>query len=214
MRALDAGIQAQQRILTHTQRNFWLPDVFFQGALAHMFARSEPGAGGPPAPFEPPRTTWSLAINAAYPIYRGSSRYAERRRAQEEIQLLRLQRRAGAQRIEQRIRSSLHVMVGSYSQIDLAQQAAEAAFKNLDLVQDSYSQGVVNIIDLIDAQNAALTAGLDRATSVHRFMINLTNVGRAISSFDFVNPTDPAARQTWLDRVEEFFRVARQQRSR
>ncbi len=218
LRALAAGIDAQQRVLTNAQRNFWLPDLFFQGDLGYLFARSEPGAtgggSGTPALFEPPKTTWSLAVNAAYPIYRGGSRYAERQRAREEIDLLRLQRRATAERIEQLTRASLHVMVGSYAQIDLAEQAAEAALQNLDLVQDSYSQGVVNITDLIDAQNATLTAQLTRATAVYQFMINLTNVGRAISSFDFVNPTDAATRQAWLDRVEEFFRVARQRRNR
>ena len=104
-------------------------------------------------------------------------------------------------------------MVGSYAQIDLAEQAAAAGLRNFELVQSGYSQGAVNIIDLIDAQNAALTAELSRATAVFEFMINLTNAGRSISSFDFVSPDDPTRRQAWLDRADEFFRAARQQRN-
>ena len=208
--AIDAAIDAQLRVLTNAQRNFWIPDVGFQGDLGYLFARSETGAGvgGVPVLFEAPKTTWSFAVNAAYPVYRGNARYAERQRAHEELALLRLQRRATAERLEQRIRSQLHRTVGSYAQIDLAEEAAAAALNNLELVQDSYSQGVVNIVDLIDAQNAALTATLARAAAVYEFMINLANVGRSISNFDFVDPRDPVARQAWLDRAEAFFRAS------
>ena len=215
LKAIDAGIEAQLRVLTNTQRNFWIPDVGLQAALSYLFADGGAGDGagsgtGPPVLFDPPKTTWSFAVNAAYPIYRGNARFAERELASEELALLRIQRRSAAERIEQRVRSDLHRLVGSYAQIDLAEEAAEAALRNLELVQESYSQGVVNIVDVIDAQNAALTATLARATAVYEFMISLTNVGRSISNFDFVDPRDPAAREAWLNRTRQFFDAMRQ----
>jgi outer membrane protein TolC len=214
--AIDAGIEAQLRVLTNTRRNFWVPDVGFQAQLGYLFADGGAGdglgGGGAPPLFTPPKTTWSFALNAAYPVYRGNARYAERQQASEELALLRLQRRSVAQRVEQRVRTDLHRLVGSYAQIDLAEEAAEAARRNLELVQQSYSQGVVNIVDLIDAQNAALTGALARATAVYEFLINLTNVGRSIANFDFVNPADPGTRQAWLQRAEEFFEATRRSR--
>ena len=216
LQAIDSAIEAQLRVLTNKRRNFWLPDVAFQADLSHLFVRGgagTDGGGSGPISFSSPDTTWSFAVNAVYPLYAGNSRYAERDRAREELDLLRIQRRAVANRIEQGIRSNLHLMVGSYAQIDLAEQAAAAGSRNFELVQSGYSQGAVNIIDLIDAQNAALTAELSRATAVFEFMINLTNVGRSISSFDFVSPDDPTRRQAWLDRTEEFFRASRQRRN-
>ena len=211
--AIDAGIEAQRRVLTNSKRNFWIPQVGFQAQLDYLFADGGAGDGNIgadlPVLFDPPRTTWSFAFNAAYPVYRGNARYAERQRALDELALLRLQRRAAAQRIEQSVRTELHRMVGSYAQIDLAEEAANAALRNLELVQESYSQGVVNIVDLIDAQNAALTAALARATAVYEFMINLTNVGRSIANFDFVNPAGPTGRQAWLQRAQEFFDATR-----
>ncbi len=211
--AIDAGIEAQRRLLTNTQRNFWLPDLGFQAQIDYLFADGGAGVGNAgedlPVLFDPPKTTWSFAVNAAYPVYRGNARYAEREEAREQLALLRLQRRSAAQRVEQRVRADLHRMVGSYAQINLAEVAAAAALRNLELVQESYSQGVVNVVDLIDAQNAALTAALARATAVYEFMINLTNVGRSIANFDFVNPADPAARRAWLQRAQEFFEATR-----
>jgi outer membrane protein TolC len=213
LKAIDAGIEAQRRVLTNTRRSFWLPDVGVQARVDRLFADGGagdgPAAGDIPVLFDPPKTTWSFAFEAAYPVYRGNARYAEREQALQELALLRLQRRSAAQRVEQRVRAELHRMVGSYAQIDLAAEAADAALRNLELVQESYSQGVVNIVDLIDAQNAALTAALARASAVYEFLINLTNVGRSIASFDFMSPTDPAARQEWLRRVENFFAAAR-----
>ncbi|MGD8815961.1 MAG: TolC family protein [Acidobacteriota bacterium] len=210
--AIDAGIEAQQRVLTSTQRSFWLPDFGFRAQLDYLFADGGAGAdvgGDLPVLFDPPKTSWAFAVNAAYPVYRGDARYAERERARQELALLRLQRRSAAQRIEQRVRAELHRMVGSYAQIDLAEEAADAALRNLELVQDAYSQGVANIIDLIDAQNAALTATLARATAVYEFMINLTDVGRSISNFDFLSTANPGARQEWMRRAREFFEAAR-----
>ncbi len=219
LRAIDTGIEAQLRILTNTRRNFWIPDVGFQAQVDYLFADGGAGdaddagggaAGGDiPVLFSPPKTTWSFGVDAAYSVYRGNARYAERQRAQEELALLRLQRRSVAQRVEQRVRTDLHRLVGSYAQIDLAEEAADAALRNLELVQESYSQGVVNIVELIDAQNAALTGALARASAVYEFLINLTNAGRSIANFDFVNPADPAARQTWLQRARDFFEAAR-----
>jgi outer membrane protein TolC len=102
-------------------------------------------------------------------------------------------------------------MVGSYAQISLAREAANASRQNLELVQETYSQGVAGILDLLDAQNAAVLAGFAAATAEYDFLIDMTNVGRAVSRFDFLAPQDPTARRAWFDRMEAFFRAARQE---
>ena len=50
----------------------------------------------------------SLALNLSFPLFDGGSKYAERRKASEELDLLQLKYRSIAEKIEQEIRSSLY----------------------------------------------------------------------------------------------------------
>lgn len=217
LQAIDASIEAQRRILTGTGRSFWLPDVAVDGDVSQILARG--GAGSvfgsgifPPGsnPFAVD-TIWSIGLGASLSLYEGHARPAQRERALQELELLRIQRRSAAQRVEQRIHNALYGMVGAYAQISLARQTAEAARLTLELVQETYSQGVTGILDLLDAQNAAVLAELAAFTAGYDFLITMANVGRGVSRFDFLVPQDPAARQAWFDRLESFFRAMRQE---
>ncbi len=92
----------------------------------------------------------------------------------------------------------------SHTIIRLAGQGATAARKNLGLVTDAYSRGLVSIIELIDAQNAALVADSVEASSVYDFFIDLMEVQRAVGRFDFF--LDPQEREDWFARLEKFWR--------
>ena len=104
--------------------------------------------------------------------------------AEETLADLELQRQALAERLEQLIRSRLYLTNASYSGIQLTREAAAAARKNLDLVTDSYSRGVVDVLDLLDAQNSSLRAELAAATALYEFFINLVDVERAVNWFE------------------------------
>ena len=69
---------------------------------------------------------------------------------------------------------------------------------------DSYSRGAVSITELIDAQNAALSAGLDAAVSLYSFVIDFMNLLRAQSNFELI--MDPLAWQEWLNTLEQYYR--------
>jgi len=81
--------------------------------------------------------------------------------------------------------------------------AADAAHRNLELVSDSYERGVVSILDLLDAQNAALVSDQVAANSVFDFLIDLMEVQRAAVNFDFF--LSAADRAAWFERLERFF---------
>ena len=110
------------------------------------------------------------------------------------------------ERVEQSIRSSLHQAGASYAGIELAMDAADAARRNHDLVRDAYRSGVVQILDLLDAQNGALVADQVAATAVHAYLIDLMQVERAIGRFDFFMTAEE--QQGFRDRLEAFFAQA------
>ena len=92
----------------------------------------------------------------------------------------------------------------SRSGIGLSQEAADAASKNLDLVTEAYARGAVSIIDLLDAQNAALNAAELAANSVYDFLIDLLEVERAANRIELLGSPETAA--AFFKRLEKYFR--------
>ncbi|MGH7849073.1 MAG: hypothetical protein ACREOP_02115, partial [Thermodesulfobacteriota bacterium] len=64
-------------------------------------------------------------------------------------------------------------------------------------------RGVVSIIDLLDAQNAALSADLNAANSVYNFLIDLMNLQRASGKFDFF--TSAEERDELFEMLDEYY---------
>jgi outer membrane protein TolC/ABC-type uncharacterized transport system substrate-binding protein len=199
LRQLDAGIRAQQRTLDSARRAFWQPTLGLHAERSETYARD--GVRGPPLPGVDDSET-TVALQLSFPLFTGGARAAQRARAYEELTGLRLQHQAMAERVEQRVRAALHTARAAYTAIRLSRQAADAAQSNFDVVRDAYSRGTVSILDLLDAQNAALVADLRAATAVYNFVGGLMEVERAAARFDFfLTPRDQA---DWFTRVEGY----------
>lgn len=201
--AINSQMEAQERILTSTRRAFWSPTILAFGELRQFIY--EGGAGSsldlPPGfPIGLPKTDdtdWVIQLQASFPLFTGGAKIADYRKARSELSRLTYEKESTAEKVEEDIRTSLNNAGASYPSIGFALDAADAARKNLDIVTDSYSRGVASIIDLLDAQNAALSAELNAANSVYNFLIDLMNVQRASGKFDFF---------TTIEDREEFFR--------
>jgi outer membrane protein TolC len=210
---VDAAIAAQRRAYRSASNSFWSPTVALSAGVSNRFA--EGGAGTDFTPQFPPgipdlsglfpqvnELNLSLGLSVSLPVFSGGSRFVQRSQAREELEGLTAQRDALAERIEQRIRSALHRAGSSFAGIGLAQDGADAARNNLDLVTDSYARGVVSVVELLDAQNAALVADLAAATAVYTFLLDIMEVERAGARFSFF--LTEAEREGFFDRLEAF----------
>ena len=112
-------------------------------------------------------------------------RWARVSRVENQLEELNLRQAATRQRVEQRVRSLLQGANSSFIGIALANASAQAAARNLELVTDSYAQGVVGILALLDAQNRALDAKLAAANAGYAYLIDLMGVQRAVGNFDY-----------------------------
>ena len=207
--ALDAQIRAQERSVTAAKRAFWVPVFGLRASFGRRLA--EGGAGtlddssASPLPPEfpvPDRNNWEVGVQASLPLFSGGERSARRSQAEVGLARLRTEYAAVANRIEQRVRSALHDTGASYTAIGLARQSADAARRNFELVQDSYGRGVVSIIDLLDAQNAAVNAEAAAANAINDFLLDLMDVERAVGVFGFF--VTPAERQDYFDRLNRY----------
>ena len=171
--------------------------------MEEILQASGAGSQAPPGADVPDDTNWSVALSASLSLFSGGQRRAQRVQAELELERLELQWETVAEKLEEGIRSSMIAARASYVSIDLSREAASAANRNLQLVADSYARGAVSILDLLDAQNAALNADLDAANAVYDFFIDLMRVQRSANHFDFF--VSPAARDAWYERLDLFY---------
>lgn len=178
--SLQASLAALRRQRVSVRRQFFSPTVSLQGQISYIL--EEDRAVGIPQDGE---SDASLGVVASLPLFTGGSRRLDGEQLDLEIRRLEAQVSALSERIEQGIRANMHLANASFNNIALAQQAAEAAAKNLELITSSYSQGVVSILDLLDAQSAALQSEESAANAVFDFLIDLMRAQRAAGVFDF-----------------------------
>ncbi len=183
---LDANVKATERSLVLNQRNRYVPNVSLGAAYNHELYRG--GAGKEFAIFFPDQPipndwNWNLSINASLPIFQGNRRTALVEQSKIQLKQIGVQRKNLERIVEQQVRAQMENIKASYTNIGLAKEAEEAVVRNFELVQEAYSQGAGLITQLLDAQNAAVSAQLNSANAVYIFLIDLLSLERATGSF-------------------------------
>lgn len=194
---LEALLAVTKRELESRRRAYWSPTVTLQGKMTNVL--DETRAAGLAAEND---TDWSVNLNVSLPLFEGGARRARLSGSRLALNQQLSQRDAVRERIEQRIRATLHRIRASHPSIQLSKDAASAANKNLDLVTDAYSRGAVSILDLLDAQNAALVAEESATNAVFDFLIDLMNLERSLGGFDFF--LDAQGLDRWLERLQRY----------
>ena len=131
---------------------------------------------------------WTVGLQATLPLFSGGQRRADVSRASLEVRQLETLRTSVAEKVEEGIRIQLHIAQAAYGQIDLTAIAAESSRKNYELVEDAYARGTVSIIQLLDAQDASLTANAASIDSLYSFLITVMALQRAVGGFDYLLP--------------------------
>jgi outer membrane protein TolC len=207
IRAIDNRISGREELLKGERRQLGIPDIAVIGGFTHVPYAGGAGAEAPPATggFDFPGRqtfTWNVGAAASLTLFDGSSNYARIRRTFREIDRLQTDRAIIAQRLEQDVRAALHQAGFSYANINLTSDAAEASARNLELVTDLYQRGAADIIQLVDAQNQALSAALAAANALYDFLIDALRVQRAAGSFSLEGTQED--RDDFVQRIEAF----------
>ncbi len=196
-------VNARQRAFESASRAYYLPDLALvsNGSKVHF---EQSGAGSTSMPGAPDDEAWSVTLQASLPLFTSGLRGAERSQARHELRAGEADKSAVSDGVEARTRAVLHRTASSWPSIDLSREAAEASEENLANVTEAYARGAVSVTDLIDAQEAALSAGLAATDAKYGFLIDFVSVLRAMSDFEIL--LDPASREAWYTRVEKWFR--------
>lgn len=193
IQSLDAIIIAQEKLLTATRQAFYLPTVGLQGSVSTNVLRDGAGASSPlnfPVT-ERPDFPWSAGISISLPLFQGNFRSARRNQATAALVQAELQRELVAQRIEQNVRIQIEFARVSLGVVRESEIAARTAQQSLDLVTEAYGQGLVTVVDLLEAQTSVLLSDRNVANAIFDYLINLKRVEHAIGKFEaFLTPEE------------------------
>lgn len=194
--SLKEQIAVQKRALLAAKRARYVPDITLSSDLNRTF--DDRGAQMPRDYDE----DWSVGLQLTLPLYQGGQLDADKQQARIELKRLELSYQQLADQIETAVRSNIHAAGASATNIRFAKEGAEAATKTLVLVTDAYTRGSASDVDLIDAQNASLTAHLSASNAKYQFLLNLMDVERAIGFFDFF--VDVTEKEAWFQRFNVY----------
>ena len=197
MASLEALVTATKLELKMGQRAYWSPTVSLQGEVFNVMDENRQAGLSAEGDMD-----WTVGVNVSLPLFEGGARRARVSGSRLTLEKNNIQRDATAERIEQRTRATLHQIKASHPSIQLSREAAVAAHKNLKLVTDAYTRGALSILDLLDAQNAALVAEESATNAVFVFLIDLMNLQRSLGRFDFF--LDERGLDDWLNRLSDY----------
>ncbi len=180
IKRLDSIIAAKQRELKILKRRNWLPEVNVTGQVSENLDSSSIQTG------ETDDRDWQLMLNARIPFYQGGQTRSLTKRGELELAQLENQLAALKQNISQSLRASMNTVITSLFNLEFSSNAAVAASKSLSLVTDSYSKGAVPVVDLLDAQNASISANLAEVQANIGFFRASIEMQRAIGVYEFL----------------------------
>lgn len=198
IKEIDEAIKANERVLLSYKRKRYLPDVRLNSQASHSFSRWGAGSEIP----LPDDDAWQVGVNASWPLFLGGEIHTRRRQLGIDIAGLKAQKADLVHTLDLNLRDSVIDIVSKSFNITLSTQAAEAGAKSLELVQDSYEKGLVSIVQLLDAQNAALTAELAAANAIYVYFISYLNLERAVGRYLMLSA--PEVQQDFFNRFLKY----------
>ena len=184
------NIKASERQLKLNKRLLYVPTIALQAQTSEVLARGGEGSENPPSDPNMPSfgtglvdNSWSAGVSISYPIFTGLSRSINKQKSQVQLDQLSYSNTSLDQGLELSIRSGAISLLSATTNLSYSRQSAESAVQNFKLVQNNYKAGNVNITQLIDAQQAALSAQLAAALSIYDFIAANLQIEYALGFF-------------------------------
>lgn len=171
------------------QRLYYTPNVALQGGADQAWWRGGTGSDIP-AIKDP---TWNVALNLSYPIFDGNRRAVNIQQTQVDQEQLNLQIQSLDLNLALAVQANVLNLVSSNTNIHFSQISSENTQKNYDLVQINYQKGLVPIVQLLDAQQAALQTKLNYTLSVYTFLSNYVQLENTIGFYSLLSSEEENA---------------------
>lgn len=205
---LTSNMGALDRQRTLNKRLYFTPTVAASATLDNTFWRG--GEGSEPAQgMEFVNSSWNIGLNVSIPLFDGNRRAINLQTTKIQQAQLRDQIDNLDRNLEFSVRANTLQLLSASTNINFSKESADNTDQNYKLVQNLYKKGQVNIIQLLDAQTAALNAKLAYALSVYEYVQAFIQLENSIGSYSLIST--PERNQSFLDRWEQFLENKQQE---
>ena len=193
LQQLKLQIASKQREL-QSAGSRWSPDISANLDVSDTFYDNRSSTAS-----QEDEVDWIVSLQLNLPFYQGGKINVNQARIRAEINQLVIRQKLVTQQIEQNVRQNLHALRSTFPAIEFAQVAAEASSEAFELMQVAYSEGSTSILDLIDAQNNAISSQQQASNATFDMLIDMMNLQRSYGEFDFF--LDNETRENFIDEV-------------
>lgn len=185
---LNTAGEMIDRKKTMQLRQMYLPEVALIGSADQAFVR-EGVIRNPqlPVPAPPDDITWNLGLRVSIPVFEGGRKRDEVQRATIEQDKIAWQKEDLINKMEAGIRTNVQFLQASYRELELSEKAAHAAGDNFKTIQDAYSQGMVDVAQLIDAQSVMIRTRQKALVSRYQYVLDYIKTERLQGKFSFLD---------------------------
>ena len=193
---------SQQRLKKSNYRQRYIPNF---NASANINRRLfESGKGSEiPTGFENLDNTWNASISASLPVFQGMSIKYKDQKYKIELEQIEDQRASTLQDLKSMVKVNLQMLTVNYFNLDLSKRSSEAATNAFILIQNAYQQGQASYVDMLNAQNNAVSSRLDQANAIFRFLYSMINLERTINRYSFFNSKEENI--LFVENFKEFY---------
>lgn len=179
LKALDYDISAIGRTVRLNATGRFLPDLAIQGQFNQNFNRWGVGVN----PNFDLDNNYTVGVNLSIPIVDQNRQNINRQIALIQKDQLDLSKSNTNLAIETNVNTAVINLINEVANISLSKVAEAAAEEALELTQTSYSNGAVNIVQLLDAQNNYLNARVARANATYTYLLASLRLERFVGYY-------------------------------
>ncbi|MGI9545754.1 MAG: TolC family protein, partial [Flavobacteriaceae bacterium] len=185
LKALNYDISAIGRTIKLNTEGRFLPDLALQGQFSQNFNRWGKGVN----PNFNLDNFYTVGLNISIPIVDQNRQNINRQIALIQKDQLDLSKSNTELAIETNMNTAVLSLINEVANIELSQVSETAAEEALDLTQTSYSEGAVNIVQLLDAQNNYLSARAARANATYNYLFASLRLERFLGYYFLLHTT-------------------------
>lgn len=188
LKSLGYSLEATNRNIRLNGSGRFLPTVALQGQYNSTFSRSGAGSTVPEGlGFGLVDNYYTAGASISIPIINQNLNNINRQTALIQKDQIEINKDNLKLNIAVNVRNGVLNLVNQMSNIQLSKISEETAAEALELTRASYSEGAVNIVQLLDAQNNYLDAQLAKTNAVYNFLINALQLERFMGYYFLLN---------------------------
>ena len=148
---------------------------------------------------------WNLQLKVTMPLYNGGSKFSELDRVDSRMMELQVQRNQTASTIASQTQLGLIHYFSNRTRLQNSFKMVEAARKNFELGKESYLQGAIPIMDLLDLQSNVILSELNVVSAQYEVFRSLTRLLASIGKIHFLSlPSNDPEIFEYIQEVEKY----------